>query len=154
MSRQKTPYSSLRPKGVKEAAWRAIVDAWENGLSDREAAYRANKDSDVRITEQEIKEMIVQDPDIGGLKDYLHSALTSKAKLNIAEQINTGNGAMSKWYLERKAPEEFSSKSAIAFEGAVVDVSMEEKRKELTNFMEQFTVSTNVIVPEIGEIDE
>lgn len=141
MSRQKTRYSSLRPKGINEAAWREILDAWENGLSDREASFRASKDSGIYITEAELKEIVASSPEISGLRDFLRSDIVSNAKLNIAESIREGSVSTSKWYLERKAAEEFSTKASVAFEGAAIAVTMEEKQRAIDELLESFGVS-------------
>lgn len=138
MPRQKTPYASLRPKHINEAAWREIVSAWENGLSDREASYRASRDNKVFITEAEIKQMVAESPQISGLRDFLLSDIVSKAKLNIADSIREGSISTSKWYLERKAADEFSSKASVAFEGAVIGLTMDEKQKELEKLLDDF----------------
>ena len=138
MARQKTPYTSLRPKWINEAAWREIVSAWENGLSDREASFRASRDSGMFITESELKQVVAENPDVSGLRDFLLSDIVSNAKLNIAESIREGSIATSKWYLERKAANEFSSKASVAFEGAVVGLSMEEKQREIDKLLEDF----------------
>lgn len=138
MSRQKTPYSSYRPKSINEAAWREIISAWENGLSDREASFRASRDSGIHITEMELKEIVANSPEISALRDFLHSDIVSNAKLNIAESIREGSVATSKWYLERKAGDEFSTKAAVQFEGAVVGLTMEEKQAEIDKLLEQF----------------
>lgn len=138
MPRVKTPYSGLRPKGMKEAVWREIVSAWENGLSDREAAFRASRDSNVHITEAEIREIVETNPNVSGLKDFLQSDIVSRAKLNIADSIKEGNISTSKWYLERKAADEFSTKAAIAFDGAVIGATMEEKEEKFNELLESF----------------
>ena len=132
------PYIGLKPENISKSAWREIVVAWENGLSDREASFRASRDSDIYITEAEIKEMVATHPEVSSLRDFLMSNIVSKAKLNIAESINEGSVSTAKWYLERKAADEFSTKSAMAFEGAVVTVTMEEKQKELDKLLEKF----------------
>lgn len=138
MGRVKVPYIGIKPQGVGEKVWATVVDAWMNGLSDREASLRASKDSGVFVKESEIKEWRKDYPDVDALRDFLHSDILSKAKLNIAEQINNGNAGISKWYLERKAADEFSTKSAVAFEGGAVELSIEEKREKMAEFMERF----------------
>ena len=138
MSRVKTRYTALRPKGINEHAWREIISAWENGLSDREASFRASRDSGIYITEAQLKEIVAENPEISGLRDFLRSDIVSNAKLNIAESIREGSVATSKWYLERKASEEFSSKASVAFEGAMVTVTMEEKQKAIDELLESF----------------
>ena len=139
MSRQKTPYTGFRPKHINEAAWREIISSWEDGLSDREAAFRASKDSGIYITESELKELVATDENISGLKDFLQSDVISMAKKNIAGSIREGNVSTSKWLLERKAPNEYSTKASVAFEGAVVGLTMEEKQAELDKLLDDFS---------------
>ena len=133
-----TKYKALKPKGVHANTWNAIIESWENGLSDREAAFRATKYSSMQIKESDIKKWMKDNPDIARLRDYLHSDLVSSARLNIAREISAGNTAISKWYLERKAADEFSTKSAVAFEGAVAELTIEEKQKKLEELMKEF----------------
>lgn len=135
MSRSKVPYVGIKPKGVRDKVWAVVVDAWENGLSDREASLRASKYSGIFVKESDIKEWL-RIPDVAALKDFLHTDIVAKAKLNIAEEIRNGSTSTSKWYLERKAPQEFSSKSAVAFEGAAVTLSIEEKKEKLDEFLD------------------
>ena len=136
MSRSKVPYIGIKPPNVREKVWIAVVDAWENGLSDREASFRASRDSGIFIKESEIREWRKDYPEVDALRDFLHSDITSNAKLNIRADIRNGNVSTSKWYLERKASDEFSTKSAVAFEGATVELSMEDKREKMAEFMD------------------
>lgn len=139
MSRQKVPFIQYKPKKVKDATWRAVVEAWENGLSDREAAFRASKLDDAdAITAEDIRKWCKNDPGIGELRANLQSDLLSSAKLTVADALREGDVKTAKWYLERKAADEFSTKQAVAFEGAVVELSLEEKEKALKEMMEQF----------------
>ena len=103
MGRKAIPYRKLKPHGLSDNAWAEIVYAWENGLSDREASFRACRDGDTYITEAELKEIVESSAEISGLRDFLRSALVSQAKLNISESINQGNVSTAKWYLERRA---------------------------------------------------
>lgn len=138
MARQKTPWTNIRPKWICEAAWREIINSWENGLSDREAAFRASRDSGQFIKEADLKREVEANEAIGMLRDHLHADITSEAKLNIKESIMEGNVSTSKWYLERKAADEFSTRAAVAFEGGVVELSIEERKEQMDAFMKQF----------------
>lgn len=139
MSRQKVPFIQQKPKKIKDATWRAVVEAWENGLSDREAAFRASKIEDAdAITAEDIRTWCKDDPSVGELRANLMSDLLSSAKLTVADALREGDVKTAKWYLERKAADEFSTKQAVAFEGAVVELSLEEKEKALKEMMEQF----------------
>ena len=132
------PYRGLKPKSVSDEAWTIIVEAWENGLSDREASFRASKEGNVRIKESDIKKWMKDNPDIADLKEHLQVQLIGNAKLLISESIRNGDVKTAKWYLERKASNEFSTKSAVAFEGAVVELTLEEKEKALKEMWEKF----------------
>ena len=81
-----------------------------NGLSDREAAFRASREGD----------------------------LISTAKMTVSKSLKKGDIKTAKWYLERKAADEFSTKSAVAFEGGVIELSLEEKEKALKELVEKF----------------
>lgn len=138
MGRQKTPYTAYRPKHINEAAWREIISSWEDGLSDREAAFRASRDSGIYITEAELKELVAENPEISSLRDFLQSDILSMSKKNIAQSIREGSVSTSKWLLERKAANEYSTKAAVAFEGAAIAVTMEEKEAELQKLINDF----------------
>ena len=131
----------MKPSHVKPKVWRSVIESWKNGLSDREAAFRASKDNDVAIKESEIKQWMKDNPDIADLKDHLQSELLSLSKLNVREAIENGDIRTSKWYLERKAANEFSTRAAVAFEGAVVELTIEEKERKMKEFLKQFEVN-------------
>lgn len=138
MGRKPTPYIGLKPEHVSSNAWALIIEAWENGLSDREAAFRASRFSNDHIKESDVKQWIRENPDIGDLRDYLHNEILSTAKLNIVNKMRNGDVSTSKWYLERKAADEFSTKAAVAFEKAAVELSLEDKERQMQEFMKQF----------------
>lgn len=142
MADKKPKYYKLKPRGLKGETWQQIVLAWKNGLSDREAAFRASEDTGQYLTEKDVKEIVANSAEIAALRDYLMNDIVSQAKLNIADNIREGNVSTSKWYLERKAPDEFSSKAAVAFEGAVIGLTMEEKQAEIDKLLESFGVES------------
>ena len=142
MARKKVRFLKIKPSEIKDATWGYVVEAWENGLSDREAAFFASKheDSD-EITAEDIRMWCKNNAEIGELRANLKSELLSKAKIKISKSLDADDRESirtARWYLERKAPDEFSTKQAIAFEGAVVELSLEEKEKALKEMMEQF----------------
>ena len=142
MAKGKIRFTKVKPSGIKDATWGYVVEAWENGLSDREAAFFASKheDSD-EITADDIRTWCKDNAEVGELRANLQSDLLSKAKIKIAESLGASDREAirtARWYLERKAADEFSTKQAVAFEGAVVELSLEEKEKALKEMMEQF----------------
>ena len=138
MSTKKVPYKNLKPKNVDDEVWASVVKAWENGLSDREAALLASRDTGTMLKASDIAKWKKDNPDIAELQAFLEVAVRTDAKLNISEAIRAGKTKVAQWYLERKAADEFSTKSAVAFEGAVVELSLEEKEKALKDLVEQF----------------
>lgn len=131
------PYASFKPKDVDDATWKSVIEAWENGLSDREACFRASKHNET-ITLEEIKGWLKANPKLAELKTMLESDLRSVAKDTVATSLREGDVKTAKWYLERKAADEFSTKQAVAFEGAVIELSIEDKEKALKDMVEKF----------------
>lgn len=131
-----------KPKEIDAAVWEIVVEAWENGLSDKEAAFRVEKLLGTDLSADDIRQWCKDFPHVGELRANLLCSLLSDAKLNIAQDMRDPNSKermkTSRWYLERKAADEFSTKSAIAFEGAVVELSLEDKEKKLKELVEQF----------------
>ncbi len=132
------PYKELKPKKVSDKLWLIVIKAWENGLSDREAAFRVSKELGKMISPSEIKEWKKQDPHISELCEMLKDDIKATAKMNAKKLLDAEDDKMTRWYLEHKCPEEFSTKSAVAFEGAVVELSLEEKEKALKELVETF----------------
>lgn len=139
MARQKTPYIRLKPKGLKDLSWRIIVEAWENGASNREVSLRLSKDTKAdQLSPSQVRELYAKNPDIADLKAMLEVDLVASARGTVAEAIKEGDVKTAKWYLERKQAEEFSTKQAVAFENAVIEVSIEDKEKALKQMIEKF----------------
>lgn len=140
MSDKNIPFIKLKPEKVEAATWCAVIEAWENGLSDREAAFRASKVGQ-HITADDIRQWIKDNPEIGELRANLHDELLSTAKITVAKALKRSDRdglQTARWYLERKGGNEFSTKQAVAFEGAVVELSLEDKEKKLNEMVEKF----------------
>lgn len=135
-------FMKKKPKGVDASVWETVVEAWENGLSDNEAAFRVQKLLGIDLKADEIRAWCKDYPEVGELRASLQNDLLTSAKLVIAETLrDPGNKEQVKtarWYAERKGANEFSTKQAVAFEGAVVELSLEEKEKALKELVEQF----------------
>lgn len=138
MSEQIIPYKDIKPKKVDADVWTAVVEAWENGLSDREAARIASRKTRKMVKPSDITEWRKANPEVEELKAFLEVSLRAESKMVVSDAIRAGKYKVAQWYLERKAADEFSTKSAVAFEGAVVELSLEEKEKALKDLVEQF----------------
>lgn len=143
----KGTYIELKPENVTESVWNAVVESWRNGLSDRDAAYNASEESEAMVKADEIRSWYKANPEIKELAEFLRERPAIKAIKNVNHTLDAKDKSgkpskeanlMSRWYLEHKRPGEFSTKSAVAFEGAVVELTMEEKEKALKEMMEQF----------------
>ena len=132
------PYENLKPNKVDTDIWIKVVEAWENGLSDREAAMYACKETRKVVKPSEIAQWKKENPEIAELQAFLEVSLRGESKMVVSQAIKAGKYKVAQWYLERKAADEFSTKSAVAFEGAVIDLSLEEKEKALKELMETF----------------
>ena len=137
----KVPYIEYKPKDMSDEVWLTVIEAWENGFSDRETAIYILKVHNKMYTPSEIKKMRTESRDRAELCEMLKDILKVYAKKNVSGSLRIGDkesGKNSRWYLEHKCPEEFSTKSAVAFEGAVVQLSLEEKEKALKEMVENF----------------
>lgn len=77
------------------------------GLTDREACLIAD------INPSTLYDYCNANPEFAERKEMLKEKVKIKAKLNVAEAIEGEDIDMSKWYLERKAKDEFSAKQII-----------------------------------------
>lgn len=137
---QKSDFIHLKPKEVDADVWITVVSAWRNGLNDREAAFRACEDTGKAVRAEDIKLWKKGSYEVAELCERLKDDLKSVAKTNVANTLRSGDkdGKMSRWYLEHRCPEEFSTKSAVAFEGQVVNLSLAEKEEALRELVENF----------------
>lgn len=133
-------FGKIKPENMTPLTWELVVNAWENGLSDREAAFYASLKGDTEISAEELRQICKDYPEVGELKANLQSALCSEAKLAVADSLRDRDVKTAKWYLERKAADEFSTKQAVAFEGAAIELSLEDKEKKLKEIVENFEV--------------
>ena len=96
-----------RPTVMTEAMIGKLEMLFAKGLSDREACLIAD------ITPSTLYDYCNANPEFSERKELLKDKVKIKAKLNISEAIEKEDTDMSKWYLERKARDEFSVKQTI-----------------------------------------
>ncbi len=88
-----------------------VIDKLEmlfaKGLSDREACLIAD------IHPSTLYDYCNDNPEFTERKELLKEQIKTKAKLNVADAINNNDVDLSKWYLERKSKDEFSTKQTI-----------------------------------------
>lgn len=134
-----TLFEGYKPYRMDRDVWLAILEGWENGLSDQEVCFRVTKQTGKNLKFDELKRLVHEDKEIADLREHLRSSLVVDSKLNIADAIREGDTPTAKWYLERRSPEEFSTKSSIAFdEASKITVSIEDKEQALMEMIENF----------------
>lgn len=96
-----------RPTVMTETMIGKLELLFAKGLSDREACHIAN------IALSTLYDYCNLNPEFAERKEALKDSPKINAKINVAEAIENKDIDMSKWYLERKAKEEFSAKQII-----------------------------------------
>lgn len=71
------------------------------------------------ISKQTLYDYCHAHPEFFDRKELLKQNPSMKAKINIAEGIESGDPDLSKWYLERKNKDEFSLKQDVSVSGTV-----------------------------------
>lgn len=96
-----------RPQVMNEKTIRILEDAFLNGATDREAIFIAD------ISSTTFYDYCKAHPDFTERIDGLRDMAKYQAKKNIISKINKGSVFESQWYLERKAKDEFSTRSEL-----------------------------------------
>ena len=96
-----------RPTVMTEETIQKLEYAFMRGLTDLEACLYAN------ISKSTLYNYCEENPEFMDRKEELKHHPTAKARLNVTEAIENGNEDLSKWWLERKAKDEFSTKQEV-----------------------------------------
>ena len=96
-----------RPTVMTEDTIHKLEYAFMRGLTDLEACLYAN------ISKSTLYNYCEENPEFMDRKEELKQHPTAKARLNVTEAIEKGDTDLSKWYLERKAKDEFSTKQTV-----------------------------------------
>lgn len=96
-----------RPTVMTEEVLQKLEYAFMRGLTDLEACLYAN------IGTTTLYNYCEENPEFRERKEELKKNPTAKAKLNVYEAIENKDVDVSKWYLERRAKDEFSTKQEI-----------------------------------------
>ena len=119
---------------VKAKKTKKLKEAWMAGMPDRKAAIYAG------MTPEELTEALRMDNRLALQRAACIAedlAVEVKARNNVRNSIKNESVDSSKWFLERKVPEEFSTKSTVSVQ-ADDFLSIDEKKAELEKLMEKF----------------
>lgn len=97
-----------RPTVMTEETIQKLEYAFMRGLTDLEACLYAD------ISKSTLYNYCEENPDFMDRKEELKKHPTAKAKLNVFEALENKDVDVSKWYLERRAKDEFSAKQEIS----------------------------------------
>lgn len=110
-----------------------IKECWAKGCNDKEACMIAGIDKKSLnrwlYGEGEDKKFLIE-----GLleeRELLRSNPSYMARSNVYKSLKKGNVETSKWYLERKEKDEFSTKATNEMEVNISSKSIEDKEKEM-----------------------
>lgn len=119
---------------TKTKVIRRLKQAWNAGMNDRKAATYAG------IDVHDLQELLRLDTRL----EMQRAAIVAKnletevvARTNIRNSVKEGSVDTSRWYLERVAPDEFSSKSKVAVQ-ADDFMTIQDKKAELAKLMEKY----------------
>lgn len=111
-----------RPTVMTEELLQKLEYAFMRGLTDVEACLYAD------IGTTTLYNYCEENPEFRERKEELKKNPTAKAKLNVYEAIESKDVDVSKWYLERRAKDEFSTKQEVA-----ANVTYEDKLKDVVD---------------------
>lgn len=121
----KKKHAGGRPKAITDAEVQKLKQGFMQGFNDMEACLYA----DVKKTT--FYDYCKENPEFSDLKEQLKRSPLIKAKLNINEALQQKDKDISKWYLERKAKDEFSTKSEVSSMGEVRHILVATERDKL-----------------------
>lgn len=106
-----------------------LIACWKKDYSDELTAIKCG------IELSELRILLKEDEKLAKDRKRAMATLRMQAKDNIAFDINRGK--KSEWYLERKMPEEYSSRQNVSLE-ATVDVPVSEKEEKVKEMFKQY----------------
>lgn len=103
-----------RPKKITPAVLRKLEVAFSLGLNDKQARLFAGN-----LPASTFYDYCQEHPEFSELKELLKQSPEINAKTNIAKALKDGDKELSKWYLERKCKDEFSTKQDLGINGEI-----------------------------------
>lgn len=118
---------SGRPRAMTSEKVGKALEGFSKGLNTKEAALYADVSASV------LYDYIKANQDFAAKVDLLQRRPVMRAKINLSDEIDSHSVDVSKWYLERRARDEFGLKAEVS---AAVSVGpLEDKEEALKDFM-------------------
>lgn len=125
-----------RPSRITTEIKDRLLQAFAYGLSDREACLYAG------IAPSTLYSYCEKHPKFSEQKEELKNRPKLQAKVVIFEALKKGDVNTAKWYLERKAKEEFGNHQTLQHTGEVV-LPIHERKKLVEEYMRDFLEKEN-----------
>jgi len=110
---------------ISERLRAKLAKAYRQGLNHREAAMHCG------IKHSDLMEYIAYDESFRMRAEGLMEHLAIQAKKNVAKAIENGKMKPTQWYLERRRPEEFSTKADVAVKTSESETVREKEFEKL-----------------------
>lgn len=107
-----------RPKAITPEIMRKLEEAFKLGCTNREACFYAD------IGESTFYDFIKDNPEFSEKINVLKEYEKIKARMVIHRALESGDRDIAKWYLERKAKDEFSTKQELQHSGEICNPSL------------------------------
>lgn len=120
-----------RPSVFTDNVLDKLEEAFLLGCSDREACFLAG------VSEAALYNYQKSHPEYLERKNALKDNVTIAARREVLEAIQNHDNVMTRWYLERKRPEEFTARQDIKLEAAGV-LALEDREEALEAFLDRY----------------
>ena len=107
LRKNKTKNAVGRPRAIGEKELRLLKEAFFMGCTNREACLYAD------VAESTFYDFLKEYPEYSEKIDIWKNYEKIKARMVVHNALNKGDRDMAKWYLERKAKDEFSTKQEV-----------------------------------------
>ena len=112
---------------ISERLRARLASAYRKGLNHREAAMHCG------IKHTDLMEYLAYDEAFRMRAEGLMEHLAIQAKMNVAKSIEEGKMKPTQWYLERRRPEEFSTKTDVSVTTGESEKVREKEIEEMLN---------------------
>lgn len=100
-----------RPTIIDDTRIAILIQSFHDGLNIQQACWQADISADAYYDRR------AKDPDFADIMKRAQDFLSMNARANVTKAIKKGELKTTRWYLERKAKDEFSSRTEVTGKG-------------------------------------